>query len=174
MAIIALQFGGNCLYSYISLMTKVPGLFIPLIHSNDLISQFPLWLRRLSSVRMRVPSLASLSGLRILHGHKLWCRWQMRLRSSVWWLWHKLAAEIPIQPLAWESICCSRCSHKKKKKIASHFIQDLLKNGGYGLRVECLGALGRTQGRPRPEQGLQKEHQSLERNALWGVSAGSD
>ena len=49
--------------------------------------EFPLWLRRLRtwlvSVRMWVRSLASLSGLRIHHCHKLQCRWQMWLRSFI-------------------------------------------------------------------------------------------
>ena len=40
--------------------------------------------KNLTRVPMRiwVPSLASLSGLRIQHGHQLWCRSLMQLRSS--------------------------------------------------------------------------------------------
>ena len=38
-------------------------------------------------MRTQVRSLASLSGLKLLHG----------------WLWHRLAATAPIQPLVWES-----------------------------------------------------------------------
>ena len=38
---------------------------------------------QLGTMRLRVQSLALLSGLRIWHSHELWCRSQMRLRSSV-------------------------------------------------------------------------------------------
>ena len=37
----------------------------------------------LGTMRLRVPSLASLSGLRIRLCHELWCRWQMWLGSDV-------------------------------------------------------------------------------------------
>ena len=45
-------------------------------------------------MRMQVQSLALLSGLRIQHCCELQCSLQMRL-----WLWHRLAAIAPIQPL---------------------------------------------------------------------------
>ena len=49
--------------------------------------EFPLWLSELRtqllSVRMRVPSLALLSGLRIPCRHKVWRSLQMRLGSGV-------------------------------------------------------------------------------------------
>ena len=35
------------------------------------------------TMRLQVPSLALLSGLRIWHCHELWCRLQMRLRFHV-------------------------------------------------------------------------------------------
>ena len=38
---------------------------------------------QLGTMRLRVQSLASLSGLRIWHCHELWCRLQMWLRSCV-------------------------------------------------------------------------------------------
>ena len=38
---------------------------------------------RLGTMRLRVQSLASLSGSRIQHCLELWCRWQMWLRSDV-------------------------------------------------------------------------------------------
>jgi len=42
------------------------------------------WKRiRLVSMRMQVQTLASISGLRIWHGHDPWCRLQMWLRSHV-------------------------------------------------------------------------------------------
>ena len=49
--------------------------------------EFPLWLRglrtQLVSMRMRVQSLAWISGLKILCCCKLWCRSQMQLGSGV-------------------------------------------------------------------------------------------
>ena len=51
------------------------------------IPEFPLWLSgfrpRLVSMRTRLWSLASLSGLNIRHCHELWCRSQMQLGSTV-------------------------------------------------------------------------------------------
>ena len=59
---------------------------------------------QLGSMRKRVPSLASLSGLRI------WCCW-----DSTWlWLWCRPAAAALVQPLG-TSICC-QWGHKKAKK----------------------------------------------------------
>ena len=50
-------------------------------------SEVPMWISRLRTcailVRVRVQSLASLSGLRIWLFHELWCRSQMRLGSGV-------------------------------------------------------------------------------------------
>ena len=47
--------------------------------------EFPLWFRgfwtQLVSMRMRVRSLALLSGLRIWHCHELWCKLQTQLGS---------------------------------------------------------------------------------------------
>ena len=54
---------------------------------------------------MQVPSLALLSGLRILHCHELWCRSQLWCRRSdptLLWLWCRLAAAAPVLPLAQE------------------------------------------------------------------------
>ena len=70
---------------------------------------------QLGSMRMRVRSLASLSGLRIHHCCELWCRSQMQLRSRV--------AVAVVQagscssdstPSLGTSICC-RCGPKKAK-----------------------------------------------------------
>ena len=51
------------------------------------ILEFLPWLSyqqtRLASMKTRVQSLGSLSGLRIWHCHELWCRLQMRLGSCV-------------------------------------------------------------------------------------------
>ena len=38
---------------------------------------------QLGTLRLRVQSLASLSGLRIWHGRDLWCRLQMQLGSGI-------------------------------------------------------------------------------------------
>ena len=57
------------------------------IHSKRYVEEFPLWLTglwtQLVSMRMRVPSLTFLSGLRIWCCHKLHCRSQMWLRFDV-------------------------------------------------------------------------------------------
>ena len=69
----------------------------------------------LGTMRLRVWSLALLSGLRIRHCCELWCRLQTRLRSGIavalalLWLWHRLAATAPVRPLSWEP------PEKKKK-----------------------------------------------------------
>ena len=70
-------------------------------------------------MRMWVPSLALISGLRIQHCHELWCRSQTRLRSALLWLWLWLAAVAPIGPLIWElpyAIGVALKSKKRKKK----------------------------------------------------------
>ena len=56
----------------------------------------------LGSMRLWVPSLASLSGLRI--GVAVSCGVGRRRGSNlvVLWLWCRLAAKAPIRPLAWE------------------------------------------------------------------------
>ena len=63
-------------------LSKCPITFI-----KEAPEEFPLWLSRLwtwlVSMRRRVLSLTSLSGLRIQHCHELWCRSQTRLRSQV-------------------------------------------------------------------------------------------
>ena len=54
-------------------------------------------------MRMQVRSLASLSGLRILHCRELWYRLQIQLCSSdLALLWCRPVATAPIRPLAWE------------------------------------------------------------------------
>ena len=57
-------------------------------------------------MRMQAHSLASLSGGRIRLGRELWCRLQThRLGSDpkLLWLWCRLVATAPIQPLAWDA-----------------------------------------------------------------------
>ena len=49
--------------------------------------EFPSWLSckgsQLASMRTRVRSLTSLSGLRVLHCHELWCGLQTQLGSHI-------------------------------------------------------------------------------------------
>ena len=53
-------------------------------------------------MRLRVRSLASLSGLRIQRCRELWCRLQMRLGSCIAVALAWAVAAAPIRPLAWE------------------------------------------------------------------------
>ena len=59
---------------------------------------------QLGTVRLQVPSLDSLSGLRIQRCRELWCRSQMRLGSdlALLWLWCRSATAALIQRLASE------------------------------------------------------------------------
>jgi len=72
-------------------------------------------------MRLRVPSLALLSGLGIRRCRELWCRLQTWLDPALLWLWHRLAATAPIRPLAWEPPCASgvaqEMAKRKEKKI---------------------------------------------------------
>ena len=58
-----------------SLHTKVLGQGVPIVAQQKQI--------RLGTMRLWVPSLASLSGLRIQRCHELWYRLQMQLGSDV-------------------------------------------------------------------------------------------
>ena len=75
---------------------------------NSWIREFPLRLSRLRSqpvsMRMLVPSLVSLSGLRIQH-----CR-------ELWLLWRRLTAAALTQPLAWELPYAPVVAPPQKKK----------------------------------------------------------
>ena len=93
-------------------------------------------------MKLRVRSLALLSGLRMQHCHELWCRSQTWLGSRVavgcgvggrhgsdpvlLWLWRRLVATALIRPLAWDppyavgaaqEIAKKRQKNKKNKKI---------------------------------------------------------
>ena len=57
------------------------------------------------TMRLRVRSLASLSGLRIRWSCELWCRLKMWLGSGV--------AVAPIRPLAWETPYAANAALKK-------------------------------------------------------------
>ena len=72
---------------------------------------------RLVSMRMRVRSLASLSGLRIRRCHELSCRLQTRLGSGVAVAVAKASGySSHLTPSLGTSMCC-RCSPKKTKYI---------------------------------------------------------
>ena len=51
---------------------------------------------------------------------------------------------------------CTSLAHSQYL-ITFHFIQDLLKNGSYGLRVEWLGALGRTHREAQAREGSSRK-----------------
>jgi len=72
-------------------------------------------------MRVQFRSLALLNGLRIWHCHELWCRSQMWLRSPLLWLWRRLAAIGPIQPLAWKLPYATDVALKSKKKDKEEF-----------------------------------------------------
>ena len=84
------------------------------------------------SMRMRVLSLALLSGLRIQHSHELGVGHRCSSDPTLLWLWHRPAATDLIQPLAWEppyatGTALNRQKTKKKKRIKDH-IAVLCKN----------------------------------------------
>ena len=54
-------------------------------------------------MRMQVPSLALLSGLRIRHCHEPWCRLRTQPGPMLLWLSCGPAATALIEPLAWKT-----------------------------------------------------------------------
>lgn len=76
---------------------------------------------RLVSLRTRVPSLVSFSGLMICRCSELWCRSHTHLISdlALLWLWGGPAAVAPVlTPSLGTSICCKWGPQKPKKKRA--------------------------------------------------------
>ena len=75
---------------------------------------------RLVTMRMRVRSLALLSGLRIQRFCELWCRWQTQLGYGsdpvLLWLCFRPAAAALIRPLVWELSYTVGAALKKKKR----------------------------------------------------------
>ena len=67
-------------------------------------------------MRTWVQSLASLSGLRI-YTIAMSCSVHRRcsLDPALLWLWCRLAATAPIQPLAWEPPCAMSVALKRQK-----------------------------------------------------------
>ena len=72
-------------------------------------------------MRMWVRSLALLSGFRIRHCPELCCRSQTCSDPALPWLWRRLAAAAPIQPLAWELPYASSAALKRPKKYIYWF-----------------------------------------------------
>ena len=77
-------------------------------------------------MRLRVQSLALLSGLRIWRCCELWCRLQTQLRSCIA---VALANTDPISPLAWEPPCAvgaalEKTKRQKKKKNLTRIHED--------------------------------------------------
>ena len=66
-------------------------------------------------MRMRVCSLASLSGLRAGYCHELWSAYRYDSDLALLWLWQSLAAAL-IRPLAWEFPYATGTSLKREKK----------------------------------------------------------
>ena len=84
------------------------------------------WKRiQLGTMKLRVLSLASLSGLSIQHCCELWCRSQGDL--ALLWLWHRPADVTPVGPLAWEPPYATgvalKSQKKKKKKKKSTLLE---------------------------------------------------
>ena len=82
-------------------------------------------------MRLKVQSLALLSGLRTQHCPELWSRLQMQFGSCVavalayldlaWlWRWHRPVATALIRPVAWEPPYATGMALKKKTKRHTH------------------------------------------------------
>ena len=67
-------------------------------------------------MRLWVPSLASLSGLRIRCCCELWGKLQTGSDLVLLWLWRRLAAVAPMRLLPWEPSYAAGAALKKDKK----------------------------------------------------------
>ena len=77
---------------------------------------------RLGTIRLQVPSLASLSGLnrsRVAMSCGIGHRYGSDL--ALLWLWHRSVAVAPIRPLAWDPPYAVGDTLKSKKKKKSDF-----------------------------------------------------
>ena len=72
----------------------------------------------IASVRVQVPSLASLSGLRSRRCRKLCVGHRCGSDLVLLWLWCRPAAAAPIQPLAWKLPYASHVHPPTKKKAS--------------------------------------------------------
>ena len=70
----------------------------------------------LGTMRFRVRCLASLSGLRIWHCMSYDVSRRHGLSPELLWLRHRLAAAVPIGPLAWEHLYAKRAALEKAKR----------------------------------------------------------
>ena len=70
---------------------------------------------QLGTMKLRVRSLASLSGLGIRHCHELWGKSQTS-DLALLWLWCRPAATAPILPLAWELPYAVGTALKERRK----------------------------------------------------------
>ena len=86
------------------LLQKIPKLGVPVVAQQKRIQRV--------SMRMRVPFLASLSGLRIRRCRELWCKSQTPLGFCILWL----AAVALIWPLSLGTSKCRGCGPVKQKK----------------------------------------------------------
>ena len=98
---------------------------------------------RLVSMRMQVQSLASLSGLRIWHCHKLWCRSQTWLRYCVAVaMVYDSTCSSYLTPSLGTSICCGYSPQKQKQKIYIYQAKDV-----WGREIRLLRLKKKSEGR---------------------------
>ena len=75
--------------------------------------------------RLQVRSLTSISALRILRCHELWCTSQTWLRSGIAvvlvYVGRRLVATAPIRPLAWELPYALGVALKRQKKKSNEY-----------------------------------------------------
>ena len=89
-----------------------------LCHIKYVYLKVPLWLRtQLVSMRTQVRSLAALSGLRVRHCYKLWCRLPVRLGSHIAVAVAWASSCSTNSPLAREPLYAAGSALKKEKKI---------------------------------------------------------
>ena len=88
-------------------------------------------------MRLRVQSLALLSGLRIRRCRELWCRLQTHLGLDpvLLWLWRRPVATALIGPLAWEppyaTGAAQEMAKRPKKKKRNQYQYYILENPKY-------------------------------------------
>ena len=106
------------MYNWITLLHRSYHNLIHQLYFNETSKmrkkEFLLWLSGLRTqpkpIRMWVWYVALLGGLRIWHCHR------GNSDLLLLWLWCRLAAAPPIQPLAWEFPCAAGSALKRKKK----------------------------------------------------------
>ena len=106
------------MYNWITLLYRSYHNLIHQLYFNETSKmrkkEFLLWLSGLRTqpkpIRMWVWYLALLGGLRIWHCHR------GNSDLLLLWLWCRLAAAPPIQPLAWKFPCAAGSALKRKKK----------------------------------------------------------